>query len=113
MNVEFEQKSQYKLAKINGELNTETAPDFAETMLEHALGSDARLIIDLSALRSIDSTGLSVLINLGVRSRMSQGRLILSSPTLMVQGVLEVSRLDQFFEICETFEEAEAKILAD
>lgn len=107
MNLEISNANGYVLAQVSGELNAQSAPEFADALLEYALGEEAQLVIDLSNLKAIDSTGLSVLINLAARSRMSSGRLLLANPTPLIQGVLEVSRLNQFFDIYDTVADAD------
>jgi anti-anti-sigma regulatory factor len=49
---------------------------------------------------------LSCLIAIVTKARLGEGRVILVGPSKFVQAVLEVTRLDTWFEICPDFEEA-------
>ena len=100
----------YTVASVVGELRADGADDFAERLHPLVAGHGARLLLDLSRLERIDSAGLSCLLTLGTRARLSGGRMILVAPMPMVAGVLEVTRLDTWFEIAQNLEEAERRI---
>ena len=69
------------------------------------------MAIDLAGLSSINSTGLAELIAIVTRSRLTHGRVALVSPSPFVAGVLSVTRLDKWFDICTDLADAE-KLLA-
>ena len=73
-----------------------SAPSF-ETALEDAVfeHSAAQLLVDLSRVTFIDSTGLTALIHALERQRWSGGTLAIVSDDSRVAGLLEVSRLDR------------------
>jgi anti-sigma B factor antagonist len=101
------------VAKLAGELRALDAEQLSTTLGEVAFGQDARLAIDLSALKYVDSSGLSALINLVTRSRLTNGRVILAAPGPFVSGIFSATRLDQWFDICPSLEEAQQKLAAD
>lgn len=111
LNLQIEKTDALIIAKVSGELGASESEEFTETLHEHAAGQGARLAIDLSQAQSIDSTGLSALISLVTRARLSQGQVALVAPSPLVAGVLNVTRLDQWFDICDSIEMA-AKRLA-
>ena len=102
MRIEIDDNGPFTIARVIGELDAAEGERFTETLHEHASGEGAKLAVDLSGLQSIDSQGLSAMINLVTRSRLGQGRVVLVAPNAMVRGVLRVTRLDTWFEICET-----------
>ena len=112
LNLKVDTTGSFVTAGVCGDLGSSDVESFADALHEHAAGEGAKLAIDLAALESIDSTGLSALINLVTRARLSQGRVILVAPTPLVSGVLNVTRLDAWFEICDTLDEA-ARRFAD
>ena len=109
LNLEIDTTGSFVTATLRGELGSSDIESFADALHDHAAGEGARLAIDLSALASIDSTGLSALINLVTRARLSQGRVILVAPTPLVSGVLNVTRLDSWFEVCDTLDAADRR----
>jgi len=74
---------------------------------------DARVVIDLSELKMIDSSGLGELMNCVTKARLRGGEVLLLSPTPFVSGVLSVTRLDHWFEIHDTLDAARRRFEAD
>ena len=75
---------------VHGELDIATSRLLDEA-LARALGTDAaRVLIDLSAVSFIDSTGLHVLID-HARAEGSRGRIRLTKWSSQVQRVFELS----------------------
>lgn len=89
------------VARFEGELRAECATAVSEQLHPLVSESGAVLVVDLSKLTWIDSSGLSHLINLVTHARLAGSRVILVQPTKYVAGVLEVTQLDQWFEIAE------------
>jgi anti-sigma B factor antagonist len=78
-----------------GELDMATAPAL-EAEIERAERSDAKeIILDLSGLESIDSTGIWVLIRAARRSRMSGDRLRFLRGTGQIERVMVLCRLHE------------------
>jgi anti-anti-sigma factor len=82
-----------------GELDISTAPRLEETLRRAEAAAPALLILDLSRLDFMDSTGLRLLIGADARSREAGRRLVLVRGNEMVQRVLRVTRLDERLEI--------------
>jgi anti-sigma B factor antagonist len=83
------------LIEPTGELDLATAPAL-EAEIERADRSSVReIIIDLSGLESIDSTGIWVLIRAARRSRMSGDRLRFLRGTGQIERVMVLCRLHE------------------
>ncbi len=91
---------------LNGDLEIYTAD-----AIENALSTAPRgtLIIDVSAVEFIDSTGLAVLVNALKRVRDSGGNLCLCGVTPAVRTILHLTRLDRLFQIYANVETAVRK----
>lgn len=75
--------------------------------VEHFLdGSNPRIVIDLSSVSYVSSAGLGELVQLVSRANSQNARMVLSSPSPFVAGVLKATRLDKFFEIFPTTDAA-------
>jgi anti-sigma B factor antagonist len=101
-----------RVITVTGEIHVTTAPDFS-TRLSDAIASGAHaVVIDLSGVEFIDSTGLSVLLNGLRRVTRAQGRmaLVISNPTVL--RLFEVTRLDSTFDIQPNREAALARVQA-
>lgn len=76
---------------LEGELDVLTAPDLRATLLEVAARCEPSVVLDLSNLTFIDSTGLGVLVGAHERLRLDEGHLRLRNPTRPVARVLELT----------------------
>ncbi len=91
---------------LNGELGSH-AEDSIREQLHPVVGErNAKVIIDLSNVRTIDSSGLGHLISLVTHSRMTESRVILCGASSFVRGVLDVTQLDRWFEMASSVDEA-------
>ncbi|HEX6262182.1 MAG TPA: STAS domain-containing protein [Actinomycetota bacterium] len=79
-----------RLVRVSGELDMASSPELAEVLREIAGAGEGSLVLDLSDLSFIDSTGLRVLIDVAVQLGES-GDLILRNPTRPVMEVLEIA----------------------
>jgi len=105
--IQLDRTQSFPIAKFTGALSAEEAETIEKEIGELAFGENARLAIDLTALRMIDSSGLAALIAIVTRSRLTRGRVVLVAPSPFVAGVLAVTRLDAWFEICPDLDAAE------
>jgi anti-sigma B factor antagonist len=79
--------------ELSGELDAASAPALRERMAEVATRGAGPLVVDLTALNFIDSTGLSVLLN-GKRRLTRRGRgFAIVCPPGHVRRILEVTQL--------------------
>ncbi len=101
------------IINVRGEIHVTTAPAFAQSLNEAIATGKTALVLDLSQVEFIDSTGLSVLLN-GLRKvTRSQGRLaiVCSNPTVM--RLFEITRLDSTFDIFGDREAALAHVQSE
>jgi anti-sigma B factor antagonist len=87
-----------RVLQLVGELDISSAPALRE-QLRDLLAADADVVVDLSTLSFMDSSGISVLIVAHKRSLEQGRRLTLRRPGGPVAKVLEVSGTDQVFSI--------------
>lgn len=82
-----------RVLDLSGELDAASAPALRERLAELATRADGPVVIDLSGLVFIDSTGLSVLLNAKRRLRRHDRRFAIACPPGHVRRILEVTRL--------------------
>jgi anti-sigma B factor antagonist len=95
---------------LAGELDLYNAHTVREALLDEAGRKPERLVIDLSKVTFIDSTGLGVLIEARTRLQ-NRGAFLLASPGLETRRALEISGLDRHFAVHETLDDALAASL--
>lgn len=88
------------IVKLSGELDIASAPELREQLLAIlSRRTPSHLILDLSKLRFIDSSGIAVFVNTERRARLLGCTLALVAPQAPVSRVLQVCGLDQWFVI--------------
>jgi anti-sigma B factor antagonist len=94
------------LISVAGEIHVSTAPEFSERLNAAIADGKTAVVLDLSEVTFIDSTGLSVLLNGLRRVTRMQGRMALVCANPTVLRLFEITRLDSTFDILRTREEA-------
>ncbi len=86
-------------------IDAATATALKGVFVDLANEQKLRVILDLSAIDFIDSSGLGALINVH-KTVESRGRLVLSGITPKTLALLKLTRLDRVFRIAATPDEA-------
>jgi len=78
---------------------------------EHASWWDAHpelqhLVVDLAAVAFMDSSGLGALIGMLKRAAARGGDVRLARPCSTVKAVLDITRANRIFAVCDTLEDA-------
>jgi anti-sigma B factor antagonist len=92
------------ILKIAGMAAVEVAGQLSRALQEAAARSPKILVVDLSDLNFISSTGLGALVAAHVTCQRNGSRLCLLKPREFIQEILEVTRLSTLFEVCESLE---------
>ena len=94
---------------VEGEVDVYTSPQLKQEIVDRADAGVKHLIINLSKVEYLDSTGLGVLIGGLKRLREVEGNLALVGPGMRILCFFEITGLDKIFDIYETEEQAAAK----
>jgi anti-sigma B factor antagonist len=98
------------VVSLAGELDLYNANAVREALLECCAENPERLIVDLGAVKFIDSTALGVLIE--ARTRLANRKsFLLAAPGLETRRALEISGLDRHFAVHESVELARSAAL--
>jgi anti-sigma B factor antagonist len=82
---------------IAGELDSATAPEVRETFEQIVAGRPSRVVLDLSALRLIDSSGVGAIVSLFKRVRAAGGRFEVVGVHGQPRSIFRVLKLDRVF----------------
>lgn len=82
-----------------------TLADIQEQIDDFLQPDDQRLVLNLSKVQFIDSSGIGLLISLLKRMKNQSGEFVVEYPRIGVQKLLEMTRLDQLFEVRKKEEE--------
>ena len=78
-----------------GRLNMAVAPAFRTQLHTLVSSGSTRVVVDLSGIDSIDSSGLGALISGLKAARQAGGDLEIAAPPAQVKAVLELTNLDR------------------
>jgi len=101
-----------RVISVAGEIHVTTAPEFSQRLNDAISAGTRGVVIDMSGVEFIDSTGLSVLLNGLRRVTRSDGRLALVVTNPTVLRLFEITKLDSTFDIQPTVEAAVARVQA-
>ncbi|MHC4591370.1 MAG: STAS domain-containing protein [Planctomycetota bacterium] len=96
---------------LSGDLNIVAAPDLRDALLKHVKRKgEPRVLIDLSGLEFMDTSGLATLIEAHLTAERNGGKIVLFGLRPLVAELLEVTRVTELFSICETQQDAIAAL---
>ena len=109
MDIELRSLGQVKVVKLRGRLNLGDSVDRLRETLDDLMGSgDTRIILDLSEVPWIDSSGIGLLVKILTSAKQRGGSIKLLNPSkFTVQTLTMISLLD-LFEIFVDQQEAVA-----
>ena len=84
---------------VRGEIHVSTAPEFSRLLNASITEGRTRMVLDLTDVEFIDSTGLSVLLNALRRVTRAGGRMALVCTNPTVLRLFEITKLDSTFDI--------------
>ena len=91
---------------LQGRLDTNTSAILEEELLELADEKSHRIVVDLSELGFISSSGLRVLLTAGKKSKRVTGRIVLCALTDHVKQVFDVAGFTMLFSMYPSQEDA-------
>ena len=102
LTIEETRSGEETLIDVRGEVDLYTSPQLRTAILEAVPAAGNGVAVDLSGVGYIDSSGVATLVE-GLRSAKEHGKTFtLVSPSQSVMQVLELTRLDQVFEVRTT-----------
>jgi anti-sigma B factor antagonist len=91
---------------LAGELDMHTVPRLRMRLAAALAQGDASVLVDLTGITFMDSTGLAALVSGMRRARRSGGSLVLITPGGPVLRMLRITNLDSMFDVHPTLDAA-------
>lgn len=96
MDIKSSEKDGVTVIEVRGEINISSSPDLKKSFEKIQA---ARILINLSAVSYIDSSGLATLVELLKKVKTRGGSLMLTSLSDKVRSLFEITKLDRLFGI--------------
>lgn len=87
-----------EVVALSGVLDAWSEPDVRAALREILDAGKSRVVLDLTGMKRIDSSGLSALLSVLKAARTAGGDVVLLAPSPAVVSVLRLTRLDQVLE---------------
>jgi anti-sigma B factor antagonist len=112
--VQVDRRNGWNVLAVGGDLDLASAPLVRQAVLQALSGPDTepRVVLDLSLVDFIDSTGLGVVLGAVRRVRAAGGlvRVVATEPQVQVRRAFSVTKLDRILPLAHSVDEA---IVAD
>jgi len=106
VSVHTYEKGGRSVVEVGGEIDVYTAPVLRERLAALHEAGHHDIVVDLRAVRFMDSTGLGVLVGVLKRVRLAGGSLALVIDDERILKVFRITALTQIFEIHATLPQA-------
>jgi anti-sigma B factor antagonist len=103
MKHEITERQGITVIALKGEVDLESSPAARKLLLE-SIDDANRVLVDLSGVTYIDSSGVASLVEALQVSKKNDTGFALAAPSEPTRRVLELARLDKVFTIHETLE---------
>lgn len=100
MNISLDSKDEATVLHLHEErLDAHISQEFKEYLLRLLENGAKTLVLDLSEVRFVDSSGLGALLSGHKNASLREGRFALAGVQARVQSMFELTRLHRVFEI--------------
>lgn len=106
MRIDVTDEDGIHIAALSGVLDENGREAFEEQLHPLITARGNRVILDLSGVPRITSSGLGLLVTLVARANTKAANVALAAANSFVESVIGVTRLDQFFAMSPTVERA-------
>lgn len=94
------------LMKLRGEIDLSQSPEVRVGLLQLAKAKPARLVVDLTDVGYMDSSGVATLVEALQHQRKHHGQVILCGLQPKVRSIFEIARLNLVFTIVDDLAQA-------
>ena len=95
-------RGQWEVLTVTGEIDMATAPRFRQRLLAVIGAGTQNVVIDITGVDFIDSTGLGVLMGGAKRVRSAGGDIRLVTAGARLAELIELTRLDRVLDVFES-----------
>jgi len=108
MEIRCEDGNGYKLLCLAGRLDLNSSTKLKEEVKGYLNDGTIHLVLNLSEVDFINSSGLGTLVSILKDVRMMNGRMVLCNLAQYVQEIFEITQLSHIFDMYPTEQEAVA-----
>jgi anti-sigma B factor antagonist len=106
VNIKQETHNDVVVCILEREVNINTSPELRKVFNDIVSSDNKKVLVDLSGVSYVDSSGLATLIEILQRLKKTGGKIRFSNMSEKVRNIFEITKLIKLFEIFDTNEEA-------
>lgn len=106
MDVVVTSHDENTVLKLSGRLDLNSSSQLKGRVKELLAEGEMNLVLDMSDVNFINSSGLGTLVSILKDVRMVKGRMVICDLAQYVQEIFEITQLSHIFDIYQTVEEA-------
>ena len=107
MNIERREREGHVVLEVEGAIRLgESGKQLADALKAELDAGTEHLMLELSRINYVDSTGVGELVGYLTRFSESGRRMVLVNPSLRIRTLLQIARIEHLFEIYDSVEEA-------
>ena len=110
MDITTKSHDSYTTLHLKGRLDLNSSAELKEQIKDHLNNNFINLILDLSDVDFINSSGLGTLVSILKNVRIVNGKMVLCNLAQYVQEIFEITQLSHIFDIYPTEQEAAASL---
>lgn len=108
MKLNYQQESNLGVLKLNGRIDASNFKQYKKTISEQVNAN--KVVIDMSELDFIDSSGLVVIVSLARKLREQNGDVVLLNINEKVRLIFEITRANLLFKIYDDMSSAKFEL---
>lgn len=105
LNVSTHRLGDHAVVSVAGEVDLDTASQLGDHALEALRGVSVHVVLDLTGVTFMDSTGLKVMLTVQRRAELAGGSFAVVGASRPVRKVLSLTGLDQTFALHESLDD--------
>ena len=94
------------MVSMSGDLDIDSTPEFSGRLDAITAAAGVHVIVELSGVRFIDSSGLNALVVGARETKRRGGSLVVAAPSQYVARVFDLVRLGESLDVVESVDEA-------
>jgi len=106
MVIKTEVKGGLMICRVEGDIDISCSPDLKKAFDKLISQKTPKIVIELSKVGYVDSSGLATLVGILKNMRSYGGKMRLAGMSSKIKSLFEITKLDKLFEIMANEEEA-------
>jgi anti-sigma B factor antagonist len=107
----IKKQGQIHIVEMQGDLiESSQADKLMQEVDEIIVNNNIRFVIDLGALKYLNSSGLTILIRILTKARKAGGEAVIASVGKRIKELLVITKLNTVFTVADSVEEGIAKL---